>query len=138
MPRSYPAIRSAVVPYSEDLAEEICEAIATTPRGIDWLCAHNPHWPSASGVSKWRAQHPDFREALAFAKLRQAELLVYESLEIADDASDDVERVERRDGSVEERMNFEYVARSKIRVDTRLKMAARLDPKVWGTSRTST
>lgn len=120
------------VGFSEELAEAICEAIATTPRGLDWLCAHNPRFPTTRTIEKWRALYPDFRMALGFAKQRQGELLAYEALEIADDDTHDVEVVERRNGETETRMNFEYVARSKLKVETRLKLAAKLDPKVWG------
>jgi hypothetical protein len=120
------------VSYSDELAMAICEAVATTPRGIDWLCGHNPQFPNASTISRWIAENPDFRAAMQFAKRRQAELLMYQGLEIADDDSGDLETVERRDGTTETRMNSEFVARSKLRVDARFKMAARLDPKVWG------
>ena len=120
------------VRYSDEVAEAICEAVATTPRGIDWLCAHFPNFPAPSTVSRWLNEKPDFRVAMNFAKRRQAELLMYQGLEIADDDSGDLETVERRDGTSETRLNNEFVARSKLRVEARFKMAARLDPKVWG------
>lgn len=120
------------VTYSDDVAEAICEAVATTPRGIDWLCAHKPGFPHARTVAKWITEKPEFRAAMMFAKRRQAELLAYQALEIADDDSGDMQVIERRDGSTETRLNAEFALRSKLRVDTRLKIAARLDPKVWG------
>ena len=120
------------VVYSDEVAAAICEAVATTPRGLDWLSANRPGFPAPQTLHRWQNQKPEFRMALGFAKARQAELLVYQALEIADDDSGDVEVVERRNGDTETRMNFEYVARSKLKVETRLKVAAKLDPKKWG------
>ena len=120
------------VTYSEEVASAICETVATTPRGIDWLSANMPGWPAPATVHRWQNDRPEFRQALAFAKLRQAELLVYQALEIADDDHADTEVIERRNGDTETRLNFEFVARSKLKVETRLKIAGKLDPKKWG------
>jgi hypothetical protein len=120
------------VKYTPEVGAEICEAIATTPRGLDYLCATRAGFPHPRKVAEWLAAHPEFRKAYEIAKDRQADLLFFECLEIADDARRDTKLVTRGDGEVVETMDFEWVARSKLRVETRLKMAGKLAPKKYG------
>lgn len=120
------------VEFSQEVADAICEAVATNPRGLDFLCATEENFPSSRTVQKWLQEHPKFREAYAVAKLRQADLIFDECLEIADDASGDRKTITRNDGSEVQVMDVEFVARSKIRIDTRLRMASKLAPKKYG------
>lgn len=120
------------VEFSQDLADAICEAVATVPRGLDYLCAVMPDFPESRTVRKWFQVHPGFRDAYVIAKQQQADLIFDECLEIADDASGDRKQVQRNDGSIVEVQDAEFVARSKLRIDTRLKMAGKLAPKKYG------
>jgi len=121
-----------MVAYSAELAAEICEAIATTPRGLDYLCATRADFPSSRTVVQWLERNGEFQKAYAQAKLRQADLIFDECLEIADDSSGDRKEVVRGDGSVVEVMDSEFVARSKLRCDVRFKMASKLNPRKYG------
>jgi hypothetical protein len=127
-----PVARTSGVPYSRQVGEAICVAIATTPRGLDFLCAMRSDFPDSHTVTKWLHEHAEFRAAYAQAKLDQADLIFDECLEIADDASGDRKTVTRNDGSEVEVIDQEFVARSKLRIDTRLRMAAKLSPKRYG------
>lgn len=118
--------------YSPELAEAICETIATTARGMDFLCATKPGWPNPRTVTRWLNEKPEFRKGYELAKERQADLLFFECLEIADDGTGDTKTVERGNGETVEVCDTEWVARSKLRVDTRLKMAGKLAPKKYG------
>lgn len=126
------AVPAGDVEYSKAVADAICEAIATTPRGLDYLCATQAGFPSSRTVMKWLHQHGEFRAAYAQAKLDQADLIFDECLEIADDASGDRKTITRNDGSTVDVLDQEFVARSKLRIDTRLRMAAKLAPKRYG------
>lgn len=118
--------------FTQELGAAICEAIATTPRGLDFICAGNEAFPSASTVHRWLTTDTTFRESYLRARERQADLIFDECLEIADDGSQDVRIETRDDGSSYEHYDAERVARSKLRVDTRMRMAGKLSPKKYG------
>lgn len=118
--------------FTQKLADDICDRIACTNRGLDWICSQDDTFPHPSTIHRWTAERPDFRESYLRARERQADLIFDECLEIADDSSGDVTEVERDDGTTYEQYNSERVARSKLRVDTRMRMAGKLAPKKYG------
>jgi len=118
--------------YTQEIADEICERIATTPRGIDFICESDENLPSARTVHRWLNAHDDFRQSYLRARERQADLLFDECLEIADHAANDTIVREYENGAVAELPNSEWISRSKLRVDTRLRMAGKLAPKKYG------
>lgn len=117
--------------YSPEVAERICELIATTNRGLGYILRLNPELPRMSIVLKWLgdADKAAFLESYRRAREAQADLIFDECLEIADDSSSDGERA---DNGKESQNATEQVARSKLRVDTRLRMAGKLAPKKYG------
>lgn len=117
--------------YTPELANEICERIATTPRGLDFICESDDALPSARTVARWLDEQPQFRQSYVRARERQADLIFDECLEIADDASNDVKLVGREDEEVEV-CNTEFVQRAKLRIETRMRMAGKLAPKKYG------
>ena len=114
--------------YTLELAKEICDAIASSSIGIKRLCKEHPNWPSHNTIYRWVANHPEFRDQYAQAKQCQVELLVDEILEIADDSTQD--HLVSEDGHA--RCNSEWIARSRLRIDTRKWLASKLVPKVYG------
>lgn len=113
-----------------ELANAICEAIATTPRGLDYICRHNKEFPSAATVHRMLNEDKEFCESYLRARERQADLIFDECLEIADDCTNDSKYVgESGDTEV---CNNEWISRSKLRVDTRMRMAGKLAPKKYG------
>lgn len=118
--------------FTQKVADLICEKIATTARGLDFICDSDPRLPHASTVHRWLSTHPDFRESYLRARERQADLLFDQCLPIADDSSEDIVTDTREDGSTFERFDAERVARAKLRVDTRMRMAGKLAPKKYG------
>jgi hypothetical protein len=117
--------------YTEELAEEICETVAGTSKGLVPLCEENIHWPRAQTIRRWIRQNSRFCSMYAQAKLDQADLLVEECMTIADNATNDSLFVER-DGETKEMCNSEWINRSRLRVDTRKWVAARLAPRIYG------
>lgn len=115
--------------YNPDIAREICEAIATTPRGLDYICANNESFPCARTVNGWLNQEPDFLQSYLRARERQADLIFDECLEIADDSGADA-AIDPKTGLL--RVDGEVIQRAKLRVDTRMRMAGKLAPKKYG------
>lgn len=115
--------------YTPEMADEICERIATTPRGLDFICDSDEQLPCARTVHRWLNAHEDFSQSYLRARERQADLLFDECLEIADDSSNDTKIVGEEEREV---ANTEWISRSKLRVDTRLRMAGKLNTKKYG------
>ncbi len=118
--------------YTEEIAATICERISTTPRGLDFICDQDEELPGASTVHRWLNERPAFLESYLRARERQADLIFDECLEIADDVSHDTKTLKRADGTEYEQCDSEWISRSKLRVDTRLRMAGKLAPKKYG------
>lgn len=117
--------------YTAEIADEICQRIATTPRGLDFICESDEKLPSARTVHRWLSEHEDFRQTYLRARESQADLLFDECLEIADDCSKDTKTF-GPEGEEREACNSEWISRSKLRVDTRMRMAGKLAPKKYG------
>jgi hypothetical protein len=120
--------------YSQEVADAICEKIATIPRGLRVICKDEA-LPSVTTIMRWLHDNETFREQYARAKELQADLLVEEMLEIADDDSQDEIFIESedKDGKGAKRvMNGEFVQRSRVRIDTRKWLAGKLRPKKYG------
>jgi hypothetical protein len=121
--------------YTDEIAERICELIATTPRGLDWICSNNDELPSAATVHRWLADNKTFCESYLRARERQAALLFDECLEIADDSTDDILFLASQDDSGDggkPALKHSAIARAKLRIDTRMRMAGKLHPKKYG------
>ena len=115
-------------PYSDNLADEICGAIASSSKGLDPLCKDNPHWPSRETIYQWLANNAAFADKYAIAKFRQAEVLVNEIIEISDDSSQDTMTNEL--GVTVS--NNAAIARARLRVDTRKFLISKLIPRLYG------
>lgn len=117
--------------FTEALADEICERLSDG-QSLREIC-RSDDMPAKSTVCKWLALNPAFADQYARAREIQAEALVEESLEIADDASNDWMERQSDDGkSVGWELNGEHVQRSRLRVDTRKWFASKLAPKKYG------
>ncbi len=114
--------------YSQAMADKICELIATTPRGLDFICRTNEDLPCAKTVHTWLSKNDYFLQKYLRARESQADLIFDECLEIADNNAHDTIKA---DGG-REVLNGEWVARCKLRVDTRMRMAGKLAPKKYG------
>jgi hypothetical protein len=102
--------------------------VATSTLGLNKICLAED-MPSKFTVNLWRYRYPEFSTQYALAKLVQADLLAEECLEISDDNSND-NRIDPVTGF--EVCNTEFIARSRLRIDTRKWLAAKLLPKQYG------
>jgi hypothetical protein len=118
--------------YSEELAALICERVATSTLGLARLCEIHQDLPVKSTINLWRYKYPEFSTQYAHAKLAQADLLAEEMLDIADDGSNDWMESFGEEGDTVYKLNGEHVQRSRLRIDTRKFLAAKLLPKQYG------
>lgn len=118
--------------YNQEIADLICMRVATNTLGLSRMCEKYADLPDKSTINEWRFKHPEFASQYAKAKLVQADLLAEETLEIADDATNDWMESFGENGDVLYKINGEHVARSRLRIDTRKFLAAKLLPKQYG------
>ncbi len=114
--------------YTQEMGDYICELVSSTGYGLLKLAKLFPELPDKMTINRWRHRVPEFRAQYAQAKIEQADILAEECLEIADDDSQDVKF--DKDGN--ELCNTEFIARARLRVDTRKWLASKLLPKQYG------
>ena len=112
--------------YSPELAVLICTRMGEG-ESLRSICRDDA-MPSLSTVFRWLAADKEFQDQYARAMDARATLLAEEILEIADDGRNDTYRDE--DGH--EAVNHDVIARSRLRVDSRKWLAARMAPKKYG------
>lgn len=93
--------------------------------------------PASSTIYMWLKQNPSFAEQYEAAQIDRASALAEESLEIADDGTNDwMERKSEAEKGAGVNtgwvLNGEHVQRSRLRVDTRKWFASKLAPKKYG------
>lgn len=113
--------------YSREIGQKICEQLADG-RSLRSICA-DQGMPGRTAVFRWLATDDDFRTLYVRARQMQADTLFDEALEIADDATNDWMQSKSKPGQV---VNRENINRSKLRIDTRKWMVAKLSPKKYG------
>lgn len=91
--------------------------------------------PSRQAVYDWMKDNEDL--SLRFARARDVgfDAIAEETLDIADDSRNDW--IQRNIGDEEnpiliEQVNTEHIQRSKLRIETRLKLLAKWDPRRYG------
>lgn len=114
--------------YNEEIAARVCEIVATHPIGLKKLCKMYDEMPDDTTINLWRYTHVEFSRRYAQAKIFQSELLAEECLDIADFSEND----SKSDIMGNEVCDTEYIARSRLRVDTRKWLASKLAPKIYG------
>ena len=90
--------------------------------------------PRHSGNKKRQQESHPFSDKYARAREIQAEIRADELLDIADDATNDYMAREAKSGKTFIVADHENIQRSKLRVDTRKWIAAKLLPKKYGDS----
>ena len=120
--------RAQPVLYTEEVAAEFCERIAAG-RVVAQVCRDPdmPHWRT---VYKWMEQQPEFEAGVARAREIAAGILEAELLQIADETAFDT--VETDHGL---KADKEWIARSKLRVETRQWLLQKTAPRLYGDKR---
>lgn len=119
--------------FTAEIAAAICERIADG-ESLRTIC-DGEDMPSKSTVFEWLAddRYEAFRTKYARAREAQADALVDEMIDIADDGSNDWMEKRNADGeNIGWQENGEALRRSDIRIKTRQWVAAKLRPKKYG------
>ena len=99
---------------------------ATTDNGIK-LPARWTFWKWIFAADNWE----ELSDKLTHAREQGVEALIDEAVDIADQAEHDT-IVQHTDNGSFEKPNNEWMARSRLRVETRLKLASLLKPRKYG------
>lgn len=112
--------------FNLKIADEIVERLSKgEPLAV--IC-RDERMPAVRTVSHWKQGNPEFMADFARAREEGADAIAADCLAIADDATLDTEITEN--GGV--KPNSEWIARSRLRVETRLKLLAKWFPKTYG------
>ena len=118
--------------YSKPIVDEILHRIVAGESLNKIL--KDDHLPCMSTVFSWLTDDtkPEFLDKYNKAKELQAEYYADELIDIADDAANDYQDKVLASGEVVTVVNSEHIQRSRLRVDTRKWVAAKLLPKRYG------
>jgi hypothetical protein len=116
--------------FTQEIADRICERIADG-ESLRSICL-DEGMPNKATVFRWLATNQIFRDQYAHARETQVETLVDEIPDIADDGSNDYMEKSDDKGKTHYVLNGEAVQRSKLRVDARKWIAAKMLPKKYG------
>jgi len=112
MPENQESLAGRPTVYTEDLGDMICECISRK-EPLAKICDNNEELPTPRTVYRWLRLHQSFCHNYELAKEDQADFLVDEALQIADDPT--IEPADKR-----------------IRVDTRKWVASKFKVKRYG------
>lgn len=116
--------------FSQEIADRLCAEISTTSKSLKTICK-DENMPSAVTIFAWLRTNEAFLNQYTRAKEEQADLMIEEMIDIADDGSNDYMTITKGDLEYEVE-NKELVNRSRLRVDTRKWIASKLKPKKYG------
>lgn len=116
--------------YTQELADEICAELALG-LSLRTVCRAD-HMPTVKTIFNWFRTHPDFLQQYTRAKQESADAMADDILDIADDGSNDYMMITRKDESEAWQLNGEHIQRSRLRVETRKWLMAKMKPKVYG------
>jgi hypothetical protein len=131
-PKTKPAAKPRGRPskFTPALADEIV-ARMSMGEPLRQICRdeHMPHW---TVVYDWQTANKDFSLRIAHARELGEEAIAQDCLDIADNATNDWMEKQGKDGGELYQLNGEHIQRSKLRIETRLKLLAKWNPRKWG------
>ena len=119
--------------YTQEIASVICERLSMG-ESLRSVC-RDENMPAISSVFKWMNEHEEFSKQYARAKQESADAMAEDILEISDSAKNDWMEKHGKDdaGWV---LNGDHVQRSRLRIETRKWLMAKMKPKKYGESST--
>jgi hypothetical protein len=108
--------------YSETIGNEIVTRLASG-QSLHSICKLE-HMPHIATIYDWIKNYPSFGEHYGRAREQAAHTLFDQMIDIADDSSNDL----LEDGTP----NNAAIARARLQIDTRARVAGKLAPRVYG------
>lgn len=116
--------------YTPELGAAICDLI------VDGLSVREigarAEMPEARTIWRWAASNDEFRQHYAQAMEIRADRMAEEIISIADDGTNDWMERQSDDEKAMYVLNGEHVQRSRLRVDARKWVAAKMQPHKYG------
>ncbi|QGZ42706.1 hypothetical protein IP92_05762 [Pseudoduganella flava] len=112
--------------FTQEIADEIIQRLAKG-EPLEKIC-RDEHMPAVRTVNHWREGDAAFKADIARAREEGFDAIAAECLDIADDGRND--KYIDDNGMV--RTDADVIQRSKLRIETRLKLLAKWDPKRYG------
>jgi hypothetical protein len=116
--------------HTPEIETEILLRLANG-ESIPRICLDS-HMPDPATIFHWLEKSDSFRHRYSRARESQAHLLFDQCLTIADDTAADVIETTDSKGNPVMTSNPSAVARARLMVETRFRMAGKLSPKVYG------
>jgi hypothetical protein len=111
--------------FTQAIADAICARLSQG-EPLESIC-RDEDMPTSRTVSNWKAADEAFASDIAHAREAGFDRIAADCLDIADETGKDTLY-----GENGERANTEWISRSKLRIETRLKLLAKWDPKRYG------
>lgn len=120
--------------YSEEIAMRVIDAIndGMTLRDVEKLAGV----PNKSTLFRWMSHHPEFNLAYHAALRWRTYARADEIINIADDATKDLKLEEVSEGVSVKVLDKEHIVRTKMRIDARLRVMEKENPKRYGAAPT--
>jgi hypothetical protein len=116
--------------YTKAIIEEVCERLSKG-EPLTRIC-RDEHMPEPRTIYLWMAADEEINSHIARAREAGEVAILEDCLNIADDNSQDVTEIDTGDGVKVTRTDHDVIQRAKLRIDTRLKLLAKWNPKKWG------
>jgi hypothetical protein len=126
--------------FTQELADEICEAVSLSTKTLEDICEETPHFPHYRTVNNWRLKHKDFSEKYDKAMKAKCQVYLDEIIKIGNDTNQDFMLDSSgdiiRDKFGRPTVNPQAILRAKIQIDN-LKFTLRvLDPQRFADKKT--
>lgn len=116
------------------LVKEICQRLSLG-EPLAQIC-RDKHIPCPSTIRRWADKDESISLLIARARDDGFDYIAADCFNIADDGTNDYMQSLDSDGAMAFKLNGEHIQRSKLRIDTRLKLLAKWNPKKYGDNAT--
>lgn len=116
--------------FTQELADRICSQLAMGD-SLRTVCK-GEDMPALATVFNWFRNYPSFLEQYTRAKQESADAMAEDILDIADHSAQDIITKSSENGTEYEVVNNEVIQRSRLRVETRKWLMAKMKPKKYG------
>lgn len=117
--------------YNQETASAICVRLSEG-ESLRAICLDDD-MPHRATVFQWLLKHQEFHDQYVRARELQADSMVDEIPDIADDGTNDwMEKYGDNGENIGWQVNGEHIQRSRVRIDARKWVAGKLRPKKYG------